>query len=74
MYYRALRGALIAAQTIGPKDLEDLAGERTEAIRALLVDELGIDGSRVEVLEPAAVKKPSGDRWVRLELEAAVHD
>jgi hypothetical protein len=51
-----------------------LAGARAESIRALLVDELGADPGRLELLESAAVEKPSDDRWVRLELEIAARD
>jgi hypothetical protein len=73
-YYHALREALIPAQTIDSAALQALAGARAESIRALLVDELGADPGRLELLESAAVEKPSDDRWVRLELEIAARD
>jgi hypothetical protein len=73
-YYRALREALIAVQTIEPAELEALAGTRAEAIHALLVDELGADANGLQLLEPAAVEKSSDDRWVRLELEVAARN
>ena len=50
--------------------LRELGSARTEAIRALLVDEAGIDVARVQVLDPVAVE-PSGDRWVRCRLDVA---
>ena len=73
-YYRALRGALVAAQAIERAALETLAAARAESIRVLLVDELGADPNRLELLEPAAVEKSSDERWVRLELEITARD
>ena len=72
-YYRELKAALVAVQPIDPDQLMALGSARTEAIRTLLVDESGIDPSRVEVLEPEAIE-PSGDRWVRCRLDVASGD
>jgi hypothetical protein len=69
-YYRDLKAALIAAQAVDPAQLQDLGTTRTEAIRALLVDEAGIDPSRVQVLPPVAVES-SGAEWVRCRLDVA---
>jgi hypothetical protein len=73
-YYRALNETVVAAQTIEPAALAALARARSESIRALLVDEFGADGDRLQLLEPTAAKKPSEDEWVRLELEIAARD
>ena len=69
-YYRDLRAALAAAQPVDDERLRELGSARAEAIRALLVDGSGIDPSRLQVLEPVPVE-PSGERWVRCELEVA---
>jgi len=53
---------------VEPAALESLAVARAESIRALLVDELKTDGNRVQVLDPATVKKPSEGGRVSLEL------
>jgi hypothetical protein len=67
-YYRDLKAALVAAQPVDPAQLQDLGVARAEAIRALLVDEDGIDPSRIQV-PPTAAVEPSGDRWVRCRLD-----
>jgi len=67
-YYRELKAALVAAQTVDPGQLQDLGAARTETIRALLVDEVGIDPLRVQVLPTVAVE-PSGGKWVRCRLD-----
>ncbi len=67
-YYRELKGALIAARPVDPSGLTSLGAARSETVRSLLVDESGIDPTRVEVLQPVAIE-PTGDRWVRCKLD-----
>ena len=69
-YYRDLRAALVAVQLIDEMQLRGLGSARAEAIRAFLVDGSGIGAARVQVLEPVAVE-PSGERWVRCQLDVA---
>ena len=67
-YYRELRRLLIEAQPVGDTDLQALGAARAEAIRALMVDEVGVGAERVTVVDPVE-SKPSGEEWVRVELE-----
>jgi hypothetical protein len=67
-YYRDLKAVLVAAQPVSPVQLQELGAARTESVRELLVDEAGIDRSRVQVLPPVAVE-PSGGKWVRCRLD-----
>jgi hypothetical protein len=67
-YYRELRDLMIAAQTVDEEALRRLGAARAQAIRALLVDDAGVDAARVRVAEPLAVK-PTGEDWVRVQLE-----
>ncbi len=67
-YYREMRRLLIEAQPVAESDLQGLGAERAEAIRGLLVDETGVDASRVRVVEPVAVK-PTGEEWVQVKLD-----
>jgi hypothetical protein len=69
-FYRALRAALVAAQPVDPTELQDLGAARSEAVRSLLVDEAGVDPSRVQILPTAAVE-PTGDGWVSCRLDVA---
>jgi hypothetical protein len=69
-YYRDLKATLVAAQPVNPVQLQQLGAARTESVRALLVDEAGIDPSRVQVLPPVAVE-PTGGKWVRCRLDLA---
>jgi hypothetical protein len=66
-YYRDLKAALVAAQPVDPGKLQDFGAARAEAVRALL-EEVGLDPTRVRVLPPVAVE-PSGDDWVRCRLD-----
>ena len=72
-FYLDLKAALVAAQPLDPTELQALGATRSEAVRALLVDEAGIDPSRVRILPPLAVE-PSGDEWVRCRLDVAPAD
>ena len=72
-YYRELRRQLIAAQTVGEAALRTLGAARVEAIRALLVDEAGVDAARVQVTDPVATP-PAGEEWVRVQLEVSAGD
>jgi hypothetical protein len=69
-YYRELRRLLIEAQPVGDSDLQALGAARAEAIRALLVDEVGVGAARVRVVDSIELK-PAGEEWVRVELEVA---
>jgi len=61
---------LIAAQPVDESALRRLGSARAEAIRALLVDDAGVDTARVRVAAPIAAK-PSGERWIHVDLEAS---
>ena len=67
-YRTALLDELIAAQAIDEADVQPLAAARAEAIRAHLVDQAGVDSSRVKVLPEAATVTDS-DKWVRCQLK-----
>jgi hypothetical protein len=69
-YYRDLKTALVAAQLVDLAEIEALGRVRSETVRSLLVDESGIDPSRVRVLPPTAVEPSEGD-WVRCRLDVA---
>jgi hypothetical protein len=69
-YYRDLKESLAAVQPVDEAQLRELGSARSEAVRALLVDESGIDPARVQIMDPVAVE-PSGDRWVRCQLDVA---
>jgi hypothetical protein len=58
---------LLETQQISEADGQALAPARAEAIRAYLVDQQGVDGSRVTVL-PDAVTVETGDPKVRCQL------
>ena len=67
-YYRELQRWLIEAQAVDEVALRALGSARAEAIRARLVDEAGVDGARVRIVDPVEVK-PAGETWVRVELD-----
>jgi uncharacterized protein involved in outer membrane biogenesis len=71
-YRRDLRQALAEAQVVADAALERLGRDRAEAIRASLLA-AGVAASRVSLGEPGEIK-PSGSRWVRVELEVAAGD
>lgn len=58
---------LLEAQQVNEADGQALAPARAEAIRAYLVDQQGVDGSRVTVL-PDTVTAETGDPKVRCQL------
>ena len=67
-YYRDLRRLLIEALPIDEAALRELASSRAETIRALMVDEVGVDAARVKIIDPAEVK-PTGEAWVQVALD-----
>ena len=70
-FYRALRSAVIDAQTVDPAAVEALAGARAEAICGFIVEAEGGDSSRVRIIDPVAVEETSRDGWVRCRLDVA---
>jgi hypothetical protein len=66
-YRTALVDELIAAQGIDEAEAQSLAANRAQAIRAYLVDQAGVDASRVVVLTETATVTDS-DQWVRCQL------
>jgi hypothetical protein len=68
-YYRELRAALIDAQPVDAAEVQGLAGARSEAIRAFLAENAGMDPARVRVLDPVAAESTSEDGWVRCRLD-----
>jgi hypothetical protein len=68
-YYLDLRSALIEAQLVEAAGVQALAGARAEAIRAFLVDELGVAAGRVRIIDPVTLEESQDDRWVRCRLD-----
>jgi len=68
-YYLDLRSALIEAQQVDPAAVQALAGARAEAIRAFLVDELGVAAGRVRIIDPVTLEESQNDKWVRCRLD-----
>ena len=66
-YRAALLDQVIAAQVVDETETEALAAARAEAIRAYLVDQAGVDASRVVVQTETATVTDS-DKWVRCQL------
>jgi len=71
-YRRALREALIASQTVAPSEVQALAPQRAEAIRAYLVEQSGLEAARVNVVPKPSTETGSG-KWVRCRLELKAH-
>lgn len=69
----SLHDRLLSFQEVAAADVEALAPARSESIRAFLVDQSGIDGSRVVVL-PDPVTVGLTDDKVRLELGLTIED
>ncbi len=69
-YMAALREELIALQTVFPTELEALATERGEAVKAYLADAGGIDAGRITVASPAAAER-ADENLVYLKLDVA---
>ena len=78
-YRGAVRDALIASQPIDDAAVAALAPARAEAIRVFLVDQTGLDPTRVTVNPESTVVEPQqqgtaasgSQRWVRCQLELA---
>jgi len=68
-YYRDLHAAVIEAQPVDPAAVQALAGARAEAIRAFLVDELGVAAGRVRIIDPVTLEESQDDKWVRCRLD-----
>jgi len=69
-YYRDLKAALIAAQSVDPAEVKALGAARAEAVRAFLVDGTSADAARIRIIEPVAVEEGEGeDDWVRCRLD-----
>ena len=63
----------MASQPVDQAKVKALGAARSEANRALLVDEAGLDPSRVQVL-PSVAARADGDEWVRCRLEVVSGD
>ena len=70
-YYQTLRDAVIQVQAVDPALVESLAVARAETIHAFIVEHEGGDTSRVRVVDPVTLEKPSEDGWVRCRLDVA---
>ncbi len=66
-YRAALREALIGSQSIDDAAVAALAAARAEAVRTCLVDQAGLEPTRVSVVREPEVVTDSG-RWVRCRL------
>jgi len=66
-YRRALEAQLVGSQPIDESQIQALAPVRAEAIRSFLVDEAGVDPSRVSIL-PEPVSATTGEGRVRCRL------
>ena len=60
--------ALACAEEVG-LDPGLVAGARAEAIRAFLVDELGVAAGRVRIIDPVTLEDSQDDNWVRCRLD-----
>jgi hypothetical protein len=69
-YSTDLRDRLLAAEQIGPQELEQLANARAEAIRNAFIATGEIDEHRVVLAEPVATESED-DEWVVMELGVA---
>jgi hypothetical protein len=56
-------------QPVDPAAVQVLAGARAEAIRAFLVDELGVAAGRVGIIDPVTLEESQDDKWVRCPLD-----
>jgi hypothetical protein len=66
-YRAALLEQVIGAQVVDESETNALAAARAEAIRAYLVDQAGVEASRVVVLTESRTVTDS-DKWVRCQL------
>ncbi len=68
-YAGALRDRLLAAETVSPADLEQLAEARAAAIRDAFIAD-GLEEARIRMAPPIAAESEDGE-WVPLELGLA---
>jgi hypothetical protein len=69
-YRKGLVADLLEAQSVDPAQISALGPARAETIRSFLVDQGGIDSSRVTV-HPETTTSGEGDHWVRCQLEVS---
>jgi len=69
-YRQDLRDTITAAQPVDQAIVAALASQRAEAIRAYLVEQGGLDATRVTIV-PEPVSEPIEGNWVRCQLEVA---
>jgi hypothetical protein len=74
-FYEGLQEQLQQAETVGEEDLSSLARARAQAIAAALTGPGGLDATRVEIEDPAPVKrKKQGSDLVPSEMTMAAGD
>lgn len=69
-YRKPLVANLLEAQSVDPTQVAALGPARAEAIRSFLVDQAGINTSRL-ALHPETTTASEGDHWVRCQLEVS---
>ncbi len=69
-YRKVLIDDLVEVQTIEAAQVEALGPARAEAIRTFLVDQQGLDASRVDVVSETTTVESAG-QWVRCQLAVA---
>ena len=67
-YRKALVADLVEAQSVNPTQMAALGPARAAAIRSFLVDQGGIETSRV-IIHPETTTSTEGDHWVRCQLQ-----